>query len=93
VVFSFIIASIESACVPRADPLLAMKRGLLMAWKPWYEQVAEMNNQHEREEFIKGVFGFRPTEKRPIVAGLILASTAAYVAGGIRTVSKAKKKK
>ena len=65
----------------------------MMAWKPWYQEVAEMNNQTEREEFIKGVFGFRPTEKRPIVAGLILASTAAYVAGGIRTVSKAKKKK
>ena len=74
-------------------PTACDEKGITMAWKPWYEQVAEMNNQHEREEFIKGVFGFRPTEKRPIVAGLILASTAAYVAGGIKTVSKAKKKK
>jgi hypothetical protein len=64
-----------------------------MGYKPWYEQVAEMNSQKEREEFIKGVFGFRPTEKRPIVAGLILGSTAAYLAGAAKTVSKAKKKK
>jgi hypothetical protein len=64
-----------------------------MAWKPWYMEVAEMNNQHEREAFIKGVFGFRPTEKRPIVAGLILGSTAAYMAGAAKTVAKAKKKK
>ena len=64
-----------------------------MAWKPWYEQVAEMNNQQEREEFIKGVFGFRPTEKRPIVAGLILGTTAAYIAGALNIASKAKKKK
>jgi hypothetical protein len=63
-----------------------------MGYKPWYEQVAEMNSQKEREEFIKGVFGFRPTEKRPIVAGLILGSTAAYLAGAAKTVSKAKKK-
>jgi hypothetical protein len=64
-----------------------------MAWKPWYQEVAEMNNQKEREEFIKGVFGFRPKEKRPIVAGLIMGSTAAYIAGAIGTASKAKKKK
>jgi hypothetical protein len=64
-----------------------------MAWKPWYQEVAEMNNQHEREEFIKGVFGFRPKDKRPIVAGLIMGTTAAYLAGAIGVASKAKKKK
>ena len=64
-----------------------------MAHKPWYLQAAELENQREREEFIKGVFGFRPTEKRPVVAGLILGTTAAYIAGAVRTVSKAKKKK
>ena len=52
-----------------------------------------MNNQQEREEFIKGVFGFRPKEKRPNVAALIAGTTAAYVAGGFLAASKAKKKK
>ena len=64
-----------------------------MAWKPWYMQVAEMDNQHEREEFIKGVFGFRPKEKRPNVAGLIMGTTAAYLAGAAVISSKKKKKK
>lgn len=64
-----------------------------MAYVPWWQEAAEINNQNEREEFIKGVFGFRPTEKRPIVAGLILGSTVAYMAGAAKTVAKAKKKK
>jgi hypothetical protein len=58
-----------------------------MAWKPWYEQVAEMNNQHEREEFIRGAFGFRPKEKNSIIVGLI----AGYVGGKV-AAKKAKKK-
>ena len=68
-----------------------------MAYKPWYEQAAEINNQGEREEFIRGVFGFRPTEKRPAIASLIAGTTAAYLAGavyvGARAKAKAKKKK
>ena len=28
-----------------------------MAWKPWYERVAEMDSAREQEQFIKGVFG------------------------------------
>jgi hypothetical protein len=64
-----------------------------MAYKPWYMQVAEMNNQHEREEFMKGVFGFRPKEKRPVVANLIMGTTAAYLAGAVVVAAKAKKKK
>ena len=58
----------------------------MMAWKPWYERAAEMNGK-EAEEFMKGVFGFRPRDKRPIVAGLV----AGYVGGKI--VAKANKKK
>ena len=57
-----------------------------MAWKPWYERAAEMNGK-EAEEFMKGVFGFRPRDKRPIVAGLV-----AGVVGG-KIVAKALKKK
>jgi len=64
-----------------------------MAYKPWYEQVAEMNNQQEREEFIRGVFGFRPQEKRPAIASLIAGTTAAYLAGAVYLATKAKKKK
>ena len=61
------------------------EKGFQMAWKPWYKEVAEMNNQHEREEFIRGVFGFRPKEKQPIAAMLI----AGYVGG--KVASKGKK--
>jgi hypothetical protein len=56
-----------------------------MAWMPWYKQVAEMENQHEREEFIRGVFGFRPKQKQPIVAMLV----AGYIGG--KVASKGKK--
>ena len=57
-----------------------------MAYKPWYERVAEINDQHEREQFIRGVFGFRPKEKT-IITGLI----AGYVGGKV-AAKKAKKK-
>ena len=64
-----------------------------MAYVPWWQEAAEINNQNEREEFIKGVFGFRPKEKRPNVAALIAGSSAAYVAGALYVASKAKKMK
>ena len=64
-----------------------------MAHKPWYIEVAEMNNQHEREEFIKGVFGFRPREKRPVIASLIAGTTVAYALGAVAATKKAKAKK
>lgn len=52
-----------------------------MAYRPWYERVSDYGTQHEREEFIRGVFGFRPKEKQPIVAALI----AGYIGGTIAT--------
>ena len=55
-----------------------------MAWKPWYKQAAEMEDATEREEFIKGVFGFRPREKQPIVAMLV----AGYIGGKIASKDK-----
>jgi hypothetical protein len=58
-----------------------------MAHRAWYEEAAEINNQHERENFIRGVFGFRPKEKQPVFAAVI----AGYVAGKI--ASKAIKRK
>ena len=64
-----------------------------MAYKPWYMQVAEMEDRNEREAFIQGVFGFRPKEKRPVVAKLLMGSTLAYMAGAAVVAAKAKKKK
>ena len=58
-----------------------------MAWKPWYERLAEMDSTSEQQEFMRGVFGFRPKDKQPIIAGLI----AGDVGGKIAT--KAKKRK
>ena len=77
---------------PIQFPLVAKKGSYRVPHKPWYVQAAEINSQTERDEFIKGVFGFRPKEKRPIFATLIAGTTAAYVAGAHRAVKKAKKK-
>ena len=57
-----------------------------MASKPWYEHVAEMHDANEREQFIRGMFGFRPKEKH-ILTGLV----AGYL-GGKAAAKKAKKK-
>jgi hypothetical protein len=57
-----------------------------MAWKPWYERAAEMNGK-EVEEFMRGVFGWKPKDKRPIITGLV----AGYVGG--KVAAKASKKK
>lgn len=57
-----------------------------MAHKPWYEELAEMNNAHERENFMRGVFGFRPKERTPILAMLV----AGYVGGKIASKGKGK---
>lgn len=57
-----------------------------MAYKPWYEQMAEMTSATEREEFMKGMFGFRPKERHPVLASLV----AGYVANQV--ITKAKKK-
>jgi len=46
-----------------------------------------MNDTNEQQEFMRGVFGFRPKEKQPIVVGLI----AGYVGG--KVAAKGKKKK
>lgn len=43
-----------------------------MAWKPWYEQLAEMNNESEKQEFMKGVFfSGSGASKGPVIAGLV----------------------
>ena len=54
--------------------------------KPWYERAAEIHDASEREQFIRGVFGFRPKEKQ-ILTGLI----AGYIGGKV-AAKKAKKR-
>ena len=58
-----------------------------MAWKPWYERAAELQGKTETEEFMRGVFGWRPKDKRPIIAGLI----AGYVGGKVAAKDLKKK--
>ena len=58
-----------------------------MAWKPWYERAAEMSGKDEVEEFMRGVFGWKPRDKRPIIAGLI----AGYVGGKVAAKDLKKK--
>ena len=57
-----------------------------MAWKPWYERAAEMNGR-EVEEFMRGVIGRKPKDKRPIIAGLF----AGYVGGKVAAKDLKKK--
>lgn len=56
-----------------------------MAWKPWYEQLAEMNNKAEKEEFMKGIFGGSRLDRAPKAALLI----AGYI--GLKGLIKKKK--
>lgn len=57
-----------------------------MAHTPWYIKIAELDSEHEREEFMRGVFGFRPRENKNLVATLV----AGYIGG--KVASKAKKR-
>lgn len=54
---------------------------------PWYEQVADMHSAHERDEFIKGMYGIRPNSQHTFLIGLL----AGYF--GQQALSKAMKKK
>lgn len=55
-----------------------------MAHKPWYEQMAEMEDRNEAENFMRGVFGFRPKERQPVLAMLV----AGYIGGKVATKGK-----
>jgi hypothetical protein len=46
-------------------------------WKPWWEKVADFDTQYEREQFVRGIAGARPSYKKDILFGLI----AGYVGG------------
>jgi hypothetical protein len=49
-----------------------------MAWKPWYERVADFDSSQERVEFLKGVFGPAKTTSGPATAA---ATITAFLAG------------
>jgi hypothetical protein len=58
-------------------------------WKPWWEKVADYDTAHEREEFMRGVAGFRPSNRQAMIVGLV----AGYVGGKAATYSQLKGKK
>jgi len=67
-------------------PTACDEKGTLMAHVPWYVKIAELDTEHEREDFMRGVFGFRPKEKTALVTAVI----AGYIAGKVATKAKRK---
>lgn len=53
---------------------------------PWYEQIADIHSAHERDEFVKGMYGLRPNSQHTFLVGLL----AGYF--GTQYVTKAMKK-
>lgn len=60
-----------------------------MAWRPWYEEMAEMNSAKEREDFVRGVFGPPPLTGKK-VAGMAL--TALLIGWGVNQVQANRRK-
>lgn len=58
-----------------------------MAWKPWYERMADLDSAEERDEFIRGVFGGPKPIGGKQVAGMAL--TALMVGWGTNQIIKA----
>jgi hypothetical protein len=48
-------------------------------WKPWWEQIAELNTMHEKEEFLRGIGGGKPSNGQNILYALL----AGYVGGKV----------
>jgi len=61
-----------------------------MAWRPWYEEMAEMNSAKEREDFARGVFG-PPQLSGKQAAGMAL--TALLIGWGMSQVGKGNRQK
>ncbi len=53
---------------------------------PWYEQIADIHSAHERDEFVKGMYGLRPNSQHTFLVGLL----AGYY--GTKYATKAMKK-
>lgn len=63
-----------------------------MAWKPWYERMAEIDSAEARAEFAAGVFG-APTPKSMTpsqAAGMALVAIMSGIAGA--KIAKARKR-
>lgn len=58
-----------------------------MAWKPWYERMADMDSAEEREEFLKGVFGPAPMKGSQVAN---MALTTLLVGYGVRALKRRK---
>ena len=61
-----------------------------MAWKPWYERMAEIESAEERAEFARGVFNAPKPMSGTQVAGMAL--TALMVGWGSYALTKGSKK-
>ncbi|NBT46533.1 MAG: hypothetical protein EBT07_01765 [Actinobacteria bacterium] len=59
-----------------------------MAWRPWWEEIQEIQSATERQEFVRGIFGSKRKDQGPIIAGLVGGYLGAKVA-----TTKAQKKK
>jgi hypothetical protein len=65
-----------------------------MAWKPWYQRVAEFDSAEERTEFLKGVFGPGKTTSGPGIAAVTITSfLAGWGVGSVIRDAAAKKDK
>lgn len=49
-----------------------------MAWRPWYERMAEMDSADEREEFLKGVFAPKPLGGKQAAGLAMIALLGGY---------------
>jgi len=58
-------------------------------YKPWYERLVELDSTHEREEFLAGVFGMDPAEKRKAKATFATLLIGGYM---VNRALKGKKK-
>lgn len=61
-----------------------------MAWKPWYERMAEIDSAEERADFIRGVFGPPPLSGKQ-AAGMALS--ALLVGWGVTQLKNQRKSK
>jgi hypothetical protein len=51
---------------------------------PWWQQIADMQSAKERDEFVKGMYGFKTHNQHSFVIGLV----AGYVGAGLLIKSK-----
>lgn len=76
---------------PATVTLLNYCCGAIMAWKPWYERMVEMDSAEERSEFVRGVFGAPKPMTGRQAAGMALSALMAGVIG--YQIAKPRKKK